>query len=207
MRCDKPGRRGCQSKPTVVRVPGKPPMIVFQHERSCPWMEMNLAEASEAAGEAVLEDAQISPGAYQQALAEIAAAKGWGITFSEPGEPWYVQIEDNHGAGEWETQRRPCRSCCNVVLRDLTATKSDFTAGAVRKSWYRWARQGSQGSARRGAAGRQLGLARLSTARQPMPGLARLVQQGRQGGRTMDPAPCPFCHHSGGIMVAWQRRP
>lgn len=98
LRCGRPGRRGCRSKPYAVQSPGVPELIVIQHEKSCPWLEACLARASAPARQVVFDVARISPGALQGALAEIAAAKGREITFSGPGEPWYVNIE---GAGQY----------------------------------------------------------------------------------------------------------
>ena len=49
VRCAKPGRRGCKSRMAVSREPGKPPLIVIEHEQDCPWLAVNLTLAVAAA--------------------------------------------------------------------------------------------------------------------------------------------------------------
>jgi len=43
VRCARPGRRGCRAQLIIVRVPGKPPMVVLEHQGSCPWLRACLA--------------------------------------------------------------------------------------------------------------------------------------------------------------------
>lgn len=45
LRCARPGRRGCSAKPTIANTPGsgRPPLIVLEHKKVCPWLTAYLA--------------------------------------------------------------------------------------------------------------------------------------------------------------------